>query len=65
MPFLGLHPSALSRLAGVVGFTYAFQTAFAAVAVPLQTEKFYDLAGGLGYISSTLVSLVSGSWSAV
>lgn len=57
MPFLGLHPSALSRLAGVVGFTYVFQSAFAAVAIPLQTEKFYDFAGGLGYISSTLVSL--------
>lgn len=56
-PFLGLHAGTTSRLAGVIGFTYAFQTAFAAYAVPNQTEKYYDLAGSLGFISSTLLSL--------
>lgn len=57
MSFLGLHAQAASRLAGVIGFTYAFQTAFAAFAVPAQSDRFYDLAGSLGFISSTLLSL--------
>jgi hypothetical protein len=38
---------------------FAFQTAFAAYSVPNKTDRFYDLAGSLGFISTTLVSLVS------
>ena len=38
--------------------SFAFQTAFAAYSVPNKTDKFYDLAGSLGFISTTLVSLV-------
>jgi hypothetical protein len=69
----GLYKETVSRLAGVIGFTYvpfpAFpssklilqcrylvQTAFAAVAVPLQTEKFYDIAGACGFLTSTILS---------
>lgn len=33
------------------------QAACAAVAIPLQTEKFYDLSGAFTFISCTLVSL--------
>lgn len=47
------------RVAGVVGFTFAVQAAFAAYSVPAQSDKFYDLAGSLGFISTTLVSLMS------
>jgi len=54
--FLGLHPSTASRLVHVVGFTFAVQAAFAAYAVPNKTEKYYDLAGSLGFISTTLLS---------
>lgn len=36
--------------------SYLFQTAFASVAIPLQTDKFYDMAGSLGFISGTIVS---------
>lgn len=43
--------------------SYAFQTAFAAFAVPAQSDRFYDLAGSLGFISSTLLSLVRRFWS--
>lgn len=46
----------IRRLGGVVGFTFAFQTLFASFAVPLQTEKFYDLAGSLGFATSTVLS---------
>jgi hypothetical protein len=37
---------------------FAVQAAFAAYSVPAQSDKFYDLAGSLGFISTTLVSLV-------
>lgn len=57
MSFLGLHAGTASRLAGVVGFTYGLQAAFAAYAVPAQTEKFYDLAGAIGHISATALAL--------
>ncbi|WVR04173.1 hypothetical protein IAU60_001173 [Kwoniella sp. DSM 27419] len=57
MAFLGLHPAVTSRLAGVLGFTFAYQAAFAAYSVPKQTEKYYDLAGSTGFITSTLLSL--------
>lgn len=71
----GLYKETVSRLAGVIGFTYVpfpavlpfpklipwtrsylVQTAFAAVAVPLQTEKFYDIAGACGFLTSTILS---------
>jgi hypothetical protein len=39
-------------------FRFAVQAAFAAYSVPAQSDKFYDLAGSLGFISTTLVSLV-------
>ncbi|KAK4688178.1 hypothetical protein P7C73_g1939, partial [Tremellales sp. Uapishka_1] len=54
---LGLHGQLGSRLAGVLGFTVAFQAAFAAYAVPTQTEKYYDLAGSLGFITTTALSM--------
>lgn len=54
--FSSLNGEVASRLGGIIGFTYLFQTAFAAVAVPLQTERFYDFAGSLGFISSTILS---------
>ncbi|EIW66172.1 hypothetical protein TREMEDRAFT_45849 [Tremella mesenterica DSM 1558] len=57
MSTLGLPPGAVSRLGGVVGFTYAFQSIFAAYAVPAQTEKFYDLVGALGHMSTIVLSL--------
>ncbi|OCF42403.1 hypothetical protein I317_03778 [Kwoniella heveanensis CBS 569] len=57
MAFLGLHPAITSRLAGVIGFTFAYQAAFAIYSVPKQTEKLYDLAGSTGFITSTLLSL--------
>ncbi|KAK8861235.1 hypothetical protein IAR55_002054 [Kwoniella newhampshirensis] len=57
LSFLGLHPVVTSRLAGVIGFTYAYQALFAAYAVPAQTEKYYDLAGSTGFITSTVLSL--------
>jgi len=37
---------------------FAVQAAFAAYSVPAQSDKFYDLAGSLGFLSTTLVSLV-------
>lgn len=73
----GLYKETVSRLAGVIGFTYVpalrlfltrkltsgnsgdsylVQTAFASVAVPLQTEKFYDIAGACGFLTSTILS---------
>ncbi|WWC87619.1 uncharacterized protein L201_002509 [Kwoniella dendrophila CBS 6074] len=57
MVFLGLYPAVTSRLAGVLGFTFAYQTAFALYSVPNKTEKLYDFAGSTGFITSTLLSL--------
>ncbi|WWD16864.1 hypothetical protein CI109_101296 [Kwoniella shandongensis] len=57
LSFLGLHPVVTSRLAGVIGFTYAYQALFASYAVPNKTEKYYDLAGSTGFITSTILSL--------
>ncbi|RSH94296.1 hypothetical protein EHS25_004099 [Saitozyma podzolica] len=36
---------------------FAFQAAFAAYSVPAKTDRFYDFAGSLGFISSTILSL--------
>lgn len=41
---------------GNLGDSYLVQTAFASVAVPLQTEKFYDIAGACGFLTSTILS---------
>ena len=51
IPFLE-HRDQLSQLAN----RYLVQTAFASVAVPLQTEKFYDIAGACGFLTSTILS---------
>lgn len=45
-----------SRLGGIITFNYLVQAAFASVAIPLQTERFYDLAGSVGFISTAIVS---------
>jgi hypothetical protein len=42
--------------------SFAVQAAFAAYSVPAQSDKFYDLAGSLGFLSTTLVSLVCSLW---
>ncbi|EGG01942.1 uncharacterized protein MELLADRAFT_38825, partial [Melampsora larici-populina 98AG31] len=39
------------------GAAYAIQVACASVAIPLQTETFYDLSGSLTFISCTALSL--------
>ncbi|ORX36474.1 hypothetical protein BD324DRAFT_602249 [Kockovaella imperatae] len=56
MTFLGLHPGTVSRLGGVVGFAFGFQALFAAHAIPNKTEKYFDLAGSLGFITTALFS---------
>ena len=38
-------------------FSFSHQAAGAAVAIPLQTEKFYDLIGGATFIGASLLSL--------
>lgn len=40
----------------VSSFSYIVQAAFASVAIPLQTDRFYDLAGSVGFISTAIVS---------
>jgi len=59
MSFLGLHTGMASRVAGIVGFTFAVQAAFATYSVPAKSDKLYDLAGSLGFLSTTVVSLLS------
>jgi len=49
MPFAALLP--------VVATTYALQGLFAAVFVPMKTEKYYDLCGAVGFITAVIVSL--------
>lgn len=46
-----------SRLAPLIIYNYALQAAAAAVFVPLKTEKYYDLFGAAGFVSSAFVSL--------
>ncbi|TRM62682.1 hypothetical protein BD626DRAFT_498123 [Schizophyllum amplum] len=46
-----------SRLLPSLASAYALQTAAALVCVPAQNELFYDLAGSLGFLSTTFVSL--------
>ncbi|KZV98250.1 DUF1295-domain-containing protein [Exidia glandulosa HHB12029] len=47
----------LSRLVPTIATTYGLQALFAAVFIPLQTERFYDLCGSIGFLSATGVSL--------
>ncbi|KAJ7593869.1 hypothetical protein C8J56DRAFT_925405 [Mycena floridula] len=46
-----------SRLLAPLGTSYALQAVFALIFVPQQDERFYDLAGCLGFLSTTAVSL--------
>ncbi|ESK95861.1 hypothetical protein Moror_12359 [Moniliophthora roreri MCA 2997] len=46
-----------SRLLPSLATAYAVQTAFALVFVPRQNDKFYDLGGAVGFLSTTFVSL--------
>lgn len=47
----------LRALLPTLGLIYGFQAACASVAVPLKTEKYYDLCGSLGFISAAAASL--------
>lgn len=38
-------------------FAHGGSTVFAAIFVPQQNEKFYDLGGAIGWMSSTAISL--------
>ncbi|KAF8899920.1 hypothetical protein CPB84DRAFT_1730684 [Gymnopilus junonius] len=46
-----------SRLIPVAASAYALQTIFALVFVPQQNEKYYDLGGAVGWVSTTFLSL--------
>ncbi|KAF8640238.1 hypothetical protein AX16_010134 [Volvariella volvacea WC 439] len=50
-------PSVLSRLLPTVASAYALQTVFAALLVPRQDDRFYDLGGSIGWLSTAFVSL--------
>ncbi|EKM57757.1 uncharacterized protein PHACADRAFT_251589 [Phanerochaete carnosa HHB-10118-sp] len=50
-------PPVFSRLLPVLTSAYTLQTAFALYFVPRANEKYYDLAGALGFLSTTFVSL--------
>lgn len=47
----------LKALGPTFGLIYGFQAACASVAVPLKTEKYYDLCGSLGFLSAAGFSL--------
>ncbi|KAJ7352371.1 hypothetical protein DFH08DRAFT_858679 [Mycena albidolilacea] len=47
----------LSRLIPVAASAYALQTLLALIFVPQQNEKYYDLGGAAGFLSTTFVSL--------
>lgn len=47
----------LRALLPTLGVIYGFQAACASIAVPLKTEKYYDLCGSLGFISAAGLSL--------
>jgi hypothetical protein len=44
-----------------VAATYGLQLSAAAIFVPLQTEKYYDLTGAIGHLTSAAVSLLGPS----
>jgi hypothetical protein len=46
-----------SRLVPVAASAFGLQAALAAIFVPQANEKFYDLGGALGFMSTTFVSL--------
>ncbi|KAL1758336.1 hypothetical protein FB107DRAFT_288645 [Schizophyllum commune] len=46
-----------SRLLPSLASAYALQAAFALYCVPTQNDIFYDLAGSLGFLSTTFISL--------
>ncbi|KJA26252.1 hypothetical protein HYPSUDRAFT_159182 [Hypholoma sublateritium FD-334 SS-4] len=46
-----------SRLSPTIASAYALQALFAAIFVPQQNDKFYDLGGAIGWMSSTAISL--------
>lgn len=50
-------PSAAQTLGVTIASAFGIQAAFASVAIPLQTEKFYDLSGSLTFGACTLLSL--------
>lgn len=47
----------LRGLFPTLGLIYGFQAACASIAVPLKTEKYYDLCGSLGFVSAVGFSL--------
>ncbi|KAA1467315.1 DUF1295-domain-containing protein [Dentipellis sp. KUC8613] len=49
--------NAFSRLIPVAATAYGLQAAFAAAFVPQANEKFYDLGGALGFLTTTAASL--------
>ncbi|THV03742.1 DUF1295-domain-containing protein [Dendrothele bispora CBS 962.96] len=46
-----------SRLLPPLATSFGVQTLFALICIPQQTDKFYDFAGAIGYLSTTFVSL--------
>lgn len=50
-------PPIFSRLLPVLTSAYTLQAVFALYFVPRANEKYYDLAGALGFLSTTFVSL--------
>ncbi|CDO70875.1 hypothetical protein BN946_scf184804.g7 [Trametes cinnabarina] len=46
-----------SKLVPSVVSAFALQSAFALIFVPQANEKYYDLGGSIGFVSTTLVSL--------
>lgn len=50
-------PGVLSRLLAPAIAAYGSQALFAAIFVPLQTEKYYDFCGSLGFLSALAASL--------
>ncbi|KDQ57220.1 hypothetical protein JAAARDRAFT_35830 [Jaapia argillacea MUCL 33604] len=46
-----------SRLLPSITSAYALQTLLGAIFVPLASEKYYDLSGALGFLSTTAISL--------
>ncbi|KAF4571173.1 hypothetical protein EYR40_007644 [Pleurotus pulmonarius] len=50
-------PGIFSKLLPVIGSAYGVQILFASIFVPQHNDKFYDLCGSLGYLSTIGVSL--------
>ncbi|GAA95410.1 uncharacterized protein L969DRAFT_85091 [Mixia osmundae IAM 14324] len=56
-PLLSWSNPAVRTLAATIATAYGAQVACAAFAVPMQTEKYYDLSGGATFIGCTVMSL--------